>query len=86
MRLVMWRLAIDEETDGNEASTKDHQRDTELRAADIVVAHLEFAVDTIIDWGIDLRSKEEADTEGGVVQSSYADAFVVRSLPEGREG
>ena len=77
---------INGEADGNGASTRDHQRDAELRAADDIDARLAFAVDTIIDWGTDLRSEGEADTEGNVVQSSSADAFVVCSLLEGREG
>src|SRR5277367_6108004 len=38
MRLVKRWPAINEETDGDEASTRYHQRDAELRTADVVIA------------------------------------------------
>ena len=75
MRLVKRCPAINEETDGDEASTRYHQRDAELRTADVVIAHLEFAVDTTIDWGTDLCSKEEADIEGNIVQPKQMKAI-----------
>ena len=77
--------AIDEETDGHEAGARYHQRDAELGTANVVIAHLEFAIDTVVDWSTDLCSKKEADAERDIVETTDPNVLVVGVFPERRE-
>jgi hypothetical protein len=77
--------AIDEEAYGNKASARYHQGNAELRAPNVVIALLEFAIDAIVDWSADLCPKEEADGKGDVIKTTDANTLAVSILPDGRE-
>lgn len=72
---------VDEEADGDKASTRYHQGNAELRAPNVVIALLKFAIDAIVDWSADLCPKEEADAKGDVIKTTDANTLVISILP-----
>jgi hypothetical protein len=85
MCFEMGSPAVEEEADGNEAGARYHQRDAELGTANVVVAHLEFAINTVIHWSTDLCSEEEADAKGNIVETTDTNTLMVGLFPQGRE-
>ena len=86
MGLVLGCPAVDEEAGRDEKRAGDHEGDAEFGAPCPVVPFLKPAVYAIVDRRAYLRSQEEPDAEGDIVQAADADAFVVAGFPQYGEG
>lgn len=82
MCIPLSRPTIYEQAYGNKTAPRDHQRDTKLWTANIVVLSFQSTVDLIIQGSANLSSEEEADAQGDVIQATNANGLVVLLFPQ----
>ena len=80
--VVLRRPTVQKEADGHEQAPGNHERNTELRLADAVVALLQLLVYTVVDRCRDLRAEEESHSERDIIKTANTDRFVIPCLPQ----
>ena len=74
--------AVNEQADGYQDRSWNHQRDTEFGPPHIVVPLLQLAVDAVIDGRTDLGSEEKSQSQGDIVEATNASRFMVDLRPD----
>ena len=85
MGVVLGRPAVKKETDRHEHAARDHEGNTELGLASVVIALLQHPIDTVVDRRTDLGAEEESRSERYIIKAADTNRFVIPCLPQHRK-
>lgn len=85
MRVLVGGPTVYEESNGDKNCPWNHEGNTEFWFSNVVVAFLQFAINSVINGRANLCAEEEADTERYVVEPPNPSGFVIHLLPHAWE-